>query len=865
VRIDRIDLKNFLSHSESSVNFKGRINVLIGHNGAGKSSIIDGIVFALFRESSRGNANKNLVRMGNRSASVRLTLANGNQIIIERHLPDSGSDLLIVGSVPRARGAEKVTEEVQKIINIDEEVLLSTLIVRQGEIESIFEDLTNVLKKVMKIENLEKLTEASGPIYFKMKEIQGKLEQIQTFEKEYTDTSRKLDDLIREKSKIEEELEELRKSEETLNGQLQEAQRSLDDAQRKRDEYLLLVSRRNQLTRDKKEVEDRLSQLAGAEEKKSAIEERIRELEKYEEARGLLDQLREVEKDIVRIGQSLEKAMKERDAIKDKLRRKEELYPDYLSYVANKEELESIEEKEREYNGLKATYKNIQEEISRIDKALSSLKVIDTSKIEDEIRKVEDEISELNSRKGKLTAQLDEAKKILSGLEQVKGGQCPVCRRQLDESHRLSLIQEAKSVIKSSKEELDNVSRRLSELAKRKEDLRRQLSNANQNNSRYNTLAEKKTELEKQLADVQSRLEELKKVHEEYVKLKDILNKLEPAYKEYLTLSKVNEEDLKEKEEEICKLNRQMEEKQTKKNEIMNKLTEMDLESIEEKLRELEELKKRLNDVLQKLGERSSLEMRLNDIQKSLEEIGKKIAELNFSEEEYQEAKRKVEELRNKLLDTSNKIAEYNGRLNQIRKDIEEKEKRLKELEALIDQKPRLEKALKKLAKLREDLGEKGLQSYIISAVKSKIENNLNEITSMFNLAFTRVSLEFNTSTRGQKIKASLSAYDNYGREYAVDMLSGGEKISIALALRLAIAKSLMDSLGFIILDEPTVHLDEERRKELMNVIRGALDVVPQIIVVTHDDEILEIGDYIIRVEKRGSESKVTEEVPGND
>ncbi|MBW9140761.1 MAG: AAA family ATPase, partial [Candidatus Aramenus sp.] len=73
MRIDRIDLKNFLSHSESSINFKGRINVLIGHNGAGKSSIIDGIVFALFRESSRGNANKNLVRMGNRSASVRLT------------------------------------------------------------------------------------------------------------------------------------------------------------------------------------------------------------------------------------------------------------------------------------------------------------------------------------------------------------------------------------------------------------------------------------------------------------------------------------------------------------------------------------------------------------------------------------------------------------------------------------------------------------------------------------------------------------------------------------------------------------------------------------------------------------------------
>ncbi|MBW9142089.1 MAG: hypothetical protein K1T65_10495, partial [Candidatus Aramenus sp.] len=245
-------------------------------------------------------------------------------------MPDSGSDLLIAGSMPKARGAEKVTEEVQKIINIDKEVLLSTLIVRQGEIESIFEDLTDVLKKVMKIENLEKLTEASGPIYSKMKEIQGKLEQIQTFEKEYTDTRMKLIDLKREKSEIEEELEELRKSEETLNGQLQEAQRLLDGIQRKRDEYLGLARERDRLIREKKVTEDRLSQLAGAEEEKKTIEEKIRELEKYEEAKVLLDQLREVEKDIDRIRQSREKARNERDTIKDKLSRKAELYPDYL-------------------------------------------------------------------------------------------------------------------------------------------------------------------------------------------------------------------------------------------------------------------------------------------------------------------------------------------------------------------------------------------------------------------------------------------------------------------------------------------------------------------------------------------------------
>ncbi len=865
MRIERIELKNFLSHNDSSVNFKGRINVIIGHNGAGKSSLIDGIVFALFRESSRGSANKSLVKMGSKSAAVRLTLANGNNVIVERHIPDSGGDLLIIGQAARARGAEKVTEEVQKLINLDKDVLLSTLVVRQGEIESIFSDLTDVMKKIMKLENLEKLTESSGPIYSKLKEIQNRLDQIQTFEKEYTDTNNKLFNLKREKSKIEEELDVLRKTEKDLNEQLQDAERSFEEAQRKREEYLSLVSKRTQLAKEEERVKARLSQLTGAEEEKSSIEEKIKGLKRYEEAKSLIDQLKGLEKDIARIKANVEKAIRERDEIKEKLRRKEELSPDYLSYMANKEELEALDEKEKEFNRVQAVYNNLQREISNVEKTLSSLKQVDVTQLEDEMSRVEDEIDELNNRKGILTAQIKEAEKILNDLNNAKGGQCPVCKRPLDESHRSSLIQEARDLIRASKEELEKVSARLSELSRRKDDLRRQIDRANKNNVTYKNYADKKAELERQLEEVSSRLKELEKAHQKYVEIRNVLSKLEPAYKEYLTLSKVSEDDLKEKEEEIATLNGQLEEKISKKKEIEEKLGGVTPEQVEEKLRELKRLEEKLNEVLQKLGEKSSLLARLNQIEKDMEELESEIHKLNYSEVEYQRAKEKVDELSKKLLDTSKKISEDEGKLNQILSDIEEKEKKLKELESIIGEKPKLENALKKLNKLRDDLGEKGLQGYIISAVKSKIENNLNEIASMFNLAYTRVALDFITSTRGQKVKANLSVFDNYGREYSVDMLSGGERISIALALRLAIAKSLMDSLGFIILDEPTVHLDEERRKELMNVIREALDVVPQIIVVTHDDEILEIGDYIIRVEKRGSESKVSEEVPGND
>ena len=50
--------------------------------------------------------------------------------------------------------------------------------------------------------------------------------------------------------------------------------------------------------------------------------------------------------------------------------------------------------------------------------------------------------------------------------------------------------------------------------------------------------------------------------------------------------------------------------------------------------------------------------------------------------------------------------------------------------------------------------------------------------------------------------------------------LSGGESVSIALALRLGMASLLGSSnLNLMILDEPTTHLDAERKKLLVRNI----------------------------------------------
>ena len=64
--------------------------------------------------------------------------------------------------------------------------------------------------------------------------------------------------------------------------------------------------------------------------------------------------------------------------------------------------------------------------------------------------------------------------------------------------------------------------------------------------------------------------------------------------------------------------------------------------------------------------------------------------------------------------------------------------------------------------------------------------------------------------------------------------MSGGEKISACLSVRLAL-QEVIGGLGLFILDEPTVHLDDERRNNLASQI-GGIKGLSQVIVISHDD-----------------------------
>lgn len=87
-----------------------------------------------------------------------------------------------------------------------------------------------------------------------------------------------------------------------------------------------------------------------------------------------------------------------------------------------------------------------------------------------------------------------------------------------------------------------------------------------------------------------------------------------------------------------------------------------------------------------------------------------------------------------------------------------------------------------------------------------------------------------------------------------ISQMSGGEADVISLALRIAIAKILLEASGIpsqtFILDEIFGALDDERRESTCNALMNIQDELSKILCITHIDEIKDMADYTYVVER---------------
>ena len=345
-------------------------------------------------------------------------------------------------------------------------------------------------------------------------------------------------------------------------------------------------------------------------------------------------------------------------------------------------------------------------------------------------------------------------------------------------------------------------------------------------------LIKKKTEYEVELKNMN--------LDEKRVNLKILIDDLEIENLKILKNEKLIEENLKNIKENSKKI----------KNDTEDKIQKVESE-LERAERKSEDLKKLSNDYL----ENNKLANELDSIIKKVEVNIKEIILLKEEEEELiKKGKNLAEEIKvierkgfkenfEKVkveLDGINKNLGISGeKIRNYEKDLKETEQKEKEIKNLIIRLKKVENKSHKTNLIRENIKEMGktISKYMLGDISNNASVNFNKITG-----------------RTERIEWSNEDDDKYAvylvgqdRKIAFEQLSGGEQVSVAIAIRGTMTEYFTNS-KFMILDEPTNNLDIERKKLLAEYMGEILNNLDQSIIVTHDDTFREMSEKIIEL-----------------
>ena len=171
MRVESLQLSNFKSYQDATVDLTAvQLASVVGPNGAGKSSLLEAITFAL--TGARGLRNlDSFIRQGAEECRVSLVFAMGGQryrLTRTRSSRNSGkSTVELVREenglwVAEGTGAREIDGRISEILAIDEDILMLTSIVAQGDAGSFFS-----LRPAQRLEALGqilKLDDQYGPV-----------------------------------------------------------------------------------------------------------------------------------------------------------------------------------------------------------------------------------------------------------------------------------------------------------------------------------------------------------------------------------------------------------------------------------------------------------------------------------------------------------------------------------------------------------------------------------------------------------------------------------------------------------------------------------------------------------------------------
>ncbi len=647
----RLELEGFTVYKKPQVIDFEKLSFFIiqGKTGAGKTSIVDAITYALYGKVPRYGSSRNTTSLvlskGSKKLRVSLEFSvRGKKFKIERFFREKPKeDIVRVEESGKRLNLKKnqVESWVEKITGLDYRTFTKVILLPQGEFDRLLKPTSpkerrEILINLLDLEIFEKIrqlaSEACKEMEGEKKALEGEFEGLKSITEE---SIRKLEE---QKLSVQEDIKK-------LSGTIGELEEKLKLSKKKEE----LLRERESLSEEIKALEDRSADIQEKKKKLELAKKIAPFIPFLERSERLAEELREL------------RLLREK-LIKDSLKLKGEL-------ENVKEELQKIEE---EYSELP----QMREELNKLN--LKKEKLLMANEELDKISILEEDILSLRKTLEDKEAKLSE------------------CEERLLKGEKL--LEEVKAELQSIDFDEDGYERLIRQNEKRKKLLEEE--------KKLKALSNKKRELEKSLRTKKEELKELRRriqdkealLKEEQLKfyahhvakhLKEGdecpvcggIFKGKAPYPEFTKLDKLEKEieSMKDKlfnlEKEISSIEASLSLVSSEEEQLRSKLEpweELLRTNPEEKLRSMEKLKQRskeLQEKLQKYSERyNSL---LKEKEKALLESERLKAEISSKEEQLSLAKVKVEELAGKLISQEELKKELQA-LETHRKDLEE-------------------------------------------------------------------------------------------------------------------------------------------------------------------------------------------------
>lgn len=900
--LNKVKLHDFISHRNTELDLGYGINVVVGPNGAGKTSILDAISFALFNDYSNRGRKENLINSRAKKCGAAVEFVEGGikyaaEWSMERDKSAKGN-LYRMQNGDRtllAQGGSAVVAEIEKILAMDKSMFLQSIYVQQGEIEELVMAKPAVRKELMSrllgVEDLQKAWENFRYVIDEFegssKRLEGELAQKSTIEadkRKYIAASRDSEGSLQSKKKELQQVENRISGLQTLLDQLKESKRAFDKLDKEKSVIEKAVENdKEKLGREQGELDEAMK----AEEKIKGLEAEVGKLGFLEEYVAALSQKREQESQRRRLKEKLdnldrlEKTLRENEVDHELCLEKERLLKEK---AGTRKKLEGASDAlERLLRRIRQIEKEEQKKNAELDKELAKwIEVLgEEVTIENFETALENKKKELRSAADELGRKVDETRKqvgalenkekeldsSLSKLEQSKAEvmKCPTCETELSVDRIAQLLDKFGSERAATKTELQKLAADLEGIAGSRKQADERFRKADQLDTEKirglnEEQKEKRGNIEEQkleAKELENQADALEELDNELANLESEKTRLQEAYHEYES-AKRELAKLPSREQINVEMEPVLVALESISQQMKTALSNLgyEPEEPEEELRLLRPKKQEYDQNISMARRRSELELSVERIRQILREKEQKLGETNeaitklaYDEEKHRQKEAEFDTEKGCKSDLKEEIGGLVAQKKAADNEAAECDKKLKALKEKEGEKQVVDSFIRLLNKIRTAYGKDGVQKMIRARARPLLERSTRDLFERFNLAYSDIKIDddYNIAVLGS------------GGEQQIDQISGGERVALAIALRLAIAQVLSGRVETIIMDEPTTHLDEERRKELVNILssffREGGRIIPQMLIITHHPEIVDVADVIYTVKKENGYS----------